>query len=194
MNNPIRECPGPAKIELYIRKKLLRPIDYTKIEGHLQCCEPCREKFIHIKTFYNILSDEIRKPVGNDVFQLTKNIEKDRVLISGILLQPQLLDEMPGERHFTAKNILCSHHSEPIELDFVSLKKDEVLIRAIQSADSKQTTLFLYAKDASLYSGVRFTIPRTAQTFYSDKRGKIEVGLMDVDYFDELEIMIIPKK
>ena len=163
------------------------------IDEHIQSCHTCRERFINIKTFYNIFNDEYARPIDHQTFELVRKVEKNNVNMADILLRPQLLDEMPGERHFISE-ILKHSHTATGNSDPFALKRDQVLIHAIQSLHTHLVTLFLYAIDRSLYSEVSFTIPRISQTYRSDSRGKIELGYTDINCFDKLEIMIVQKQ
>ena len=108
-------------------------------------------------------------------------------------MKPQLLDEQPGKRHFTSEIVLTTYRSECTELenlDCIPLDKDDILIRAIQSINTHNTTLFLYSHDKRLYSNIIFNLPMLKKTYYSDIKGKIEIGCFDINNLDNLDVMI----
>ena len=135
----------------------------------------------------------MQKPVSHNIFNLIKQIEKDNIVIAGIILKPQLLDEQPGKRHFTSQIIINTNNSDGIDLqdlDCIPLEKDEVLIRAIQSIKTQETTLFLFSDDKRLYSNIILALPKLDKTFISDTKGKIDIGSFKINSLDNLDVMI----
>ncbi|MBN1153481.1 hypothetical protein JXB12_01030 [candidate division KSB1 bacterium] len=165
------------------------------IKTHLIHCVECNQRYKELRAVYDYLNDEITKPVGNFTFKILKEIQQQNISIASVLLKPQLLDEMPGERHFTAELFPYSLEYHTAYFNFLNelpVKKDEVLIRVVQSAHSRKTTLYLYASDKKLYRDVIFKIPKKNISRESDDIGKIELGKFDIHKFQDLEIMIIP--
>ena len=137
--------------------------------------------------------DERQRPVENKTFRLVKSIEEDKIIIAAFLLKPQLLDEKPGERHFTSELLLSANlNMDQLEkLDYIPLKKDQVLIRVLQATNTQETTLYLYSEDKKLYSEVILKLPEIGEYFRSDEKGKIDVGQRDISNFDRRAVMII---
>jgi len=183
-------------MELLILEELFDQEKNQKIENHFHECVSSKEKFSELRAFYNILFDTLQSPVSNSAFQLTGVIEKGNVIIAAILLKPQILNETCGVKHFTSEIIFTTHEIESIaldELDCIPVSYDEILIRAIQSIHTHETALFLYAQNKNLYSDVTLKLFNTNVSFKSDKKGKIDVGRLDLNDFDNREIMIINK-
>jgi len=80
-----------------------------------------------------------------------------------------------------------------VDLDCIPMDDKEIFIRAIQSRQTTETTLFLYANDEKLYRNVRLQIKSGAETFLSDDIGKIELGRFDINNLDEQHIIITPE-
>jgi len=189
-----KECLAVSKIEKFVLHLLLNQVEFEQIEKHIHRCKKCHDIFTELRIFYNVLIDEIEKPVANNIFHLVKILEQNKIIITGILLKPQLLDEKPGERHFTSEIILSTLDNELSDfkkLDCYPLHRDEILIRAIQSIDTHETTLFLYAQNKKLYSEVTVKFPKTEFIFKSDKKGKVEAGNVDVKKFYNQPVMIV---
>jgi hypothetical protein len=189
-----KECSNLKKAELYLLKKRASQTSFSNFENHLKDCKQCNDLVIELDQFYNTLASELQKPVSHYVFKLVKEIEQENVIVAGILLKPQLLDEIPGERQFVSELILTTYYSDPInldELDCIPVEKDEVLVRAIQSINTQQTTLFLYSENKNLYANVTFKIPKMNKTYLSDDKGKIELGYFDIYCLDDIDITII---
>lgn len=196
MNSSNKECSQSERIELFLLKKLPAQLDYQKIDKHRQSCKYCKELFFELEDFYKNFAKQLQKPVANSTFKLLHDIEDDKVIIAGILLKPQLLDENPGERHFISVIILSTYNPEPTnldELDYILLGKDEILIRAIQSTITHETTLFLYAENQKLYSDITLKIPKIEKTFMSDNKGKVDIGNLEINSLNDLDVAIISK-
>jgi len=196
MKSEKNRCPYSRKLEPFILKKTHSVAEYDEILDHLNHCDSCKNHFRELRTIYNYLNAELKKPINNYCFKILMEIEKDKISISNVLLKPQLLDEMPGERHFTAELVFdeSDHHNSESDFDNeLPLHKDEVLIRVLQSKDTNDTTLYLYSNDIRLCQKVVFVIPKSNITRQSNDIGKIELGEFNVDNFQNLEIMIIPK-
>ena len=195
MDSQKKKCPESGTIELLILQKLTRQTD-QKIEHHLRECAICKKLFSELRAFYNLFNDQLKRPVANSVFRLIGDIEKDNVIIAAILLKPILLDEKIGERHYTSEIIISTKDFGATgldDLDCIPLSSDEILIRAIQSTHTQETTLFLYSENKKLYSDVTLKIPQTEETFKSNEKGKIEFGQLDIENLDNREIVIISR-
>ena len=191
MDSQKKECP---KVELLILEELFGQAENQKIENHLHECASCKEKFSELRAFYNILFDTLQNPVSNSAFQLTSVIENGNVIIAAILLKPHILNKTHKVKHFTSEIIFTTHEIESSaldELDCIPVSCDEILIKAIQSIHTHETALFLYAENKKFYSDVTLKLNNTNVSFKSDKKGKIDVGRLDLSDFDNREIMII---
>ena len=196
MDSQNKDCSEAWKIEYAILKKFTSKFNFQDINSHLENCSSCQKFASECKQFYSILFTELLNPVTNNIFNLLQNLEGDKITIVGILLEPQLLDEMPGERHFISKIIQRSDYPYPsANSDWCTLhiKKDEVLIRAIQSSFTHETTLYLYSEDKKLYSNIVLKIPKIKKIYSSDIKGKIDVGALDISGLDNLDIAILTK-
>ncbi len=195
MGKQDKSCSEMGKVESLLLQYFTsdnEPWD-SVFETHLHTCDVCMKRYQEMKQLYRYVFHELEKPVCNATFRLVKAIEADRIIIAGILLKPQLLDEEPGKRHFTSEIILTTYQSEELDsgnLNDVSLLRDEVLIRAVQSISTQETTLFLYSDDKRLYSNVTFALPTLEMSFKSDLKGKVDIGQVDISSFDQLEVMI----
>lgn len=195
MKSENKKCPFCRKLESYILRKITSLSEVDEIKHHINHCEQCNNRFQELRAVYNYLNFELTKPVSNRTFTILKTIQKNQISIASVLLKPQLLDEMPGERHFTAE--LCFPESADQLYYFnllngITIDKDEILIRVVQSTQTRETTLYLYASDIKLYRDIIFKIPKKNISCESNDTGKIELGKFDIRKFQNLEIMIIP--
>jgi hypothetical protein len=195
MSTQRKDCSHLSKIETSLLRTYhsISEVVETDLTNHLNQCKACSEKHEELKQIYNCFFDQINKPIHHSVFRFIKEVEKDNVLIAGILLKPQMLDEEQGRRHFTSEIVLTTYQVNDVDvssLQNISLRRDEVLIRAVQSTRSQETTLFLYSEDKRLYSNVIFALPTLELYFKSDGKGKVDIGQIDIAFFDQLEVMI----
>ncbi len=193
MDSKHTECLDLNDIERFILEQNSEQNETKKISVHLDSCSRCRKIFSELKIFYTILFDELHKPVTNHVINFIKHLNGDDVTISGLILKPQLLDEMPGERHFTSELVLLNPASNEKEEPII-LNRDEIYIRIIKSNSTNETTLYLSAENRRLYSDIIFKLPDYHRTFKSDEKGKIEIGKFDIRNLDQQAVMIVTQK
>ncbi|MBN2011352.1 hypothetical protein JW960_18580 [candidate division KSB1 bacterium] len=184
-----------STIESYVLRCIVSGVEHTvdDFTAHLEQCEECNQLYHELLQVYQTLYEQLHAPVNHKTFRLVKEIEGDNVIIAGILLKPQLLDEEPGKRHFTSEILLNTYQSDDVnvgELNNISLNRDEVLVRAVQSTSTQETTLFLFSNDRRLYDNVIFALPTLRMYFKSDGKGKVDIGQVDIASFDQLEVMI----
>ncbi len=195
MGTQHQTCSEIEKVESYILRRIQSPDDLIDVEfeSHLLKCNECYKRYSELNSFYHHFFKQIDKPVYNQVFSLLHQIEGEKVVIAGILLKPQLLDEEPGKRHFTSEIVLSTDQSGSSNIEQIhqmSVNHDEILIRAVQSTRTKSTTLFLYAEDSKLYTNITFALPTLHIAFKSDRKGKVDIGQFDITSFEQLEVMI----
>lgn len=193
MDSKYTECLDLNEIERYILQQASGRNESSTIPDHIVSCSRCKKIFSELKIFYTILYDELNKPVSNHVFDFIKCLSGDDVAIAGIILKPQLLDEMPGERHFTSELVLLNSESNKEEAP-INLNRDEIFIRVIKSNKTDETTLYLSAENKRLYSDIIFKLPGYRQSFKSDAKGKIEIGCFDIRNLDRQPVMIVTGK
>lgn len=193
MDSKYTECLELNEIEQFILQQSAERFDTSAISAHLDSCSRCKQVFSELRIFYNILFDELKKPVTNQVFHLVKNLHSDDITVAGVLLKPQLLDEMPGERHFTSQIVFYESGTDEGE-ETVTINPDEVFIRVIKSNKTDKTTLYLSAENRKLYSDIIFRLPEHHISFYSDEQGKIEIGKFDIRDLDSRAVMIVSQR
>jgi len=189
-------CPQSDKIELFILEAL-SDTEYLYLSQHIKHCAACKKLYSEIKLFYDILVSELQKPVSNSAFQILNELEGEKSIIAAVLLKPQGLNGVPGAKHFTSEVVFTNQNDEKFDLlqfDCLPFHHDEILIRAIHSPDTHDTSLFIYTNEESYYSEVTMKIYQKSLSFISDKRGKIEVGSLEIDELDKQDIILIPKQ
>ncbi len=188
-----KACPEVHLLEAYVSKQIPPGSDRRKIAHHINSCPRCYALSIEFNQYYAILEREKKKPVLHSVFRLIDNIEKNNVVIAGILLQPNDIKENSQSIQYQAEIVLITNDNGSIDLndlECIPIDENEIFIRAIQSLETNKTTLFLYANDEKLYRNVQLQIESSSKIFISNEIGKIELGRFDINNLDEQGIII----
>jgi len=191
-----KACPEIHLIEAYVSNQISSISERKKVSHHINSCLRCYALATELNQYYKILEQEKRRPVSSTIFKLIDNIEKENVVIAGILLQPNDTQEHKQLKQYQAEIVLLPQKDCKIDmddLDCIPIDDNEIFVRAIQSQDTSETTLFLYANNEKLYRNVQFQIKSGAETFLSDNIGRIELGQFDINNLDEQHITIIPE-
>jgi len=189
-------CPEVHRLEAYVSNQLPSVAEHEEISEHLTSCRRCQALASELYQYYKILEREKHKPVHHAVFKLVKTIDPDQVIIAGILLQPNRVQKNQQSIQYQAEVVLVTQkdNAEALDdLDCIPIDDNEIFIRAVQSARTNETTLFLYANDEKLYRNVKLQIEPGSETFSSDDIGKIELGPFDINTLNEQPVILIPK-
>lgn len=190
-------CPDVQLLEAYVSNQFLTGTDREKIANHLEICPKCCALVSELAQYYAILNHEKKKPISNVAVKLVHDLEKDKVIIAGILLQPNSADENQETLKYQAEIVLLTKTDATVDvedLDCIPLGENEIFVRAIQSTKTNETTLFLYAKDQKLFSNVKLKLEFSDVTFVSDEIGKIEIGKIDIQSFEDQHLLITTKR
>lgn len=188
-------CPEVHLIEAYISNQISSAFEKKNISHHLHSCPQCHALAIELIKYYKILEQEQNKPVSNRTFKLVNDIEKENVIIAGIMLLSNEYQENKKSIQYQAEIVLISRNADNEEiddLDCIPVADKDIFVRAVQSSSTNETTLFLYANDEKLFRNVRLQINSGEETFLSDDIGKIELGCFDIQNLDEQCIIITP--
>ena len=191
-----KACPEVHLIEAYISKQISSASELKRISHHIHSCPRCQALATELNQYYEILAQERNKPVSNLTFSLINEIEQEKVIIAGILLQPNDLYEDNKSKKYQAEIVVKNHNDGNAgidDLDCIPIDNNEIFVRAIQSSQTNETTLFLFANDEKLYRNVRFQIEPGKETFLSDDIGKIMLGDYEINNLDEQHIKITPE-
>ncbi|MFZ5517010.1 MAG: hypothetical protein ACOY90_10255 [Candidatus Zhuqueibacterota bacterium] len=196
-NREKNDCPDLLLIEAYASKQKLSNEDQSLLLKHLELCNRCSDIATELQRYYEIFNDEIRKPAHNSLFKLVDKIEQGRVIVAGVLLHP----EEPLNSHVTlgyhSEIVLTNENLQPVDLDdldCIPVDEDDILIRAIQSISTLETTLYLYSHKEKLYHNVTLEMESGQKVYSSDQVGKIEVGSFDLNSLDNQYILVTPKR
>lgn len=188
-----KACPEVHLLEAYVSKQIPPGSDRKRIAHHINSCPRCRALAAELNQYNAILEQEMQKPVFHSAFRLIDNIEHDNVVIAGILLQPHVITANRKSMQYQAEIVLTTNDNGSIDLDeleCIPIDENEIFIRAIQSLETDETTLFLFANDKKLYRNVQLQIENSTAIFLSNEIGKIELGRFDINNFDEQGIII----
>ncbi len=188
-----KACPEVHLLEAYVSQRLSFWPDRQKVVHHIHTCPRCRALASELYQYYVILEQEKSRPVSHQVFKLVDSLEKDNVVIAGILLQPCNMLKKNHTLKFRAEIVLATQKDGSTDLDdlaCIPILENEIFIRAIQSLATNETTLFLYANDQKLYRNVQFQMESNPVTFVSDEIGKIELGYCDINSLNEQHFII----
>ena len=191
-----KDCPEIHLLEAYISDQISSNAERENIFHHLKQCTKCRALTSELKNYYSLLHQEKTKPVLNSVFTVVNEIEKEKVVIAGILLQPHQEQNDKKSMQYQAGIVLITDESNSVDIDdlnCIPIQENEILIRAIRSQATSETTLFLYAHDEKLYRNIKLQLESDTEIFLSDDIGKIELGNVDIHSLDEQNIIITPK-
>lgn len=191
-----KDCPEVHLIEAYISNQIPSTPERVKISHHLKSCPHCQALASELKLYYTILEQERKRPVPSSAFKIVKEIEQEKVIVAGILLQPNEVQDNQKSKQFQSGIVLISHNddAESIDdLDCIPIDEEEIFIRAIQSQTTLETTLFLFAHNEKLYRNVQLQIESGEEIFSSDLIGKIEFGNFDINNLDDKHIIITPE-
>jgi len=67
-----------ALLELFILDDQFPEAQRREIEAHLERCPACRHKLAELVMFYDILKEEMDKPIPDEVRKLLERIEKKK--------------------------------------------------------------------------------------------------------------------
>jgi len=191
-----KACPEVHLIEAYVSNQMSSASERKNVSHHIHSCPRCHAVATELHQYYKILHQERNKPIANVTFKLVNNIEKENVVIAGILLQPNHLHDDKKSLKYQAEILLINQNdgsSDINDLDCIPIDDNEIFVRAVQSSQTNETTLFLYANDEKLYRNVRIQIETCEETFFSDEIGKIILGCFEINNLDEQHIIITPE-
>jgi len=191
-----KACPEVYLIEAFVSNRLPARAEQEEVANHLKLCPRCQAMCSELRHYYEIYNLELKKPVHSSIFKLINEIEKEPVIISGILLHPQKKQGNPSSIHYHSEIVLTTQGFDAVDLedlDCIPIDDDEIFIRAIQSPSSLRTTLFLLATDEKLYRNIQLQIKPGKERFLSDEIGKIELGSVDINSLDNRNIVVTPE-
>lgn len=189
-------CPEVHQIEAYISNQISSASEKKSISHHIHSCTRCLALAAELNQYYKILEQERSKPVSNLTFKLINDIEQENVIIAGILLQPFKIQKNKQSMKYQAEILLINRSNggwDIDDLDCIPVDDKEIFVRALQSPQTNETTLFLYANDEKLYRNVCLQIVPGEETFLSDDIGKIKLGCFEINNLDEQHIIITPE-
>lgn len=191
-----KDCPEVHLIEAFVSNRLPARAEQEEVANHLKLCPRCQAICSELRHYFEIYHHELKKPVPSSIFKLINEIEKEPVIIAGILLHPHKKQENPSSVRYQSEIVLTTQGSDDVDLedlDCIPIDDDEIFIRAIQSSSSLRTTLFLLAADEELYRNIQLQIEPDNQIFLSDETGKIELKSVDINSLDNRIIVITPE-
>ena len=188
-------CPKIDLIEAYVSNQIASLSERKKVSHHLDSCRKCNAIATELHQYYKILEQEKREPVSSSAFRLVRDVQKENVVIAGILLQPTDRQKNMQLLNFQSEIVLLTDMNGTTDIEDIEcipIDDDEIFVRAIQYQNTYETTLYLYANNEKLYRNVQFQIKPGVETFLSDHIGKIELGQFDIANLDDQHIAIIP--
>ena len=191
-----KACPEVQLIEAYISNQISIASERKKIARHIYSCPRCHALAAEFYQYYQILEQEIDKPVAHSAFKLVNDIEQENVVIAGILLQPGKQQKNEMSLNYQAEILVINYskdNSEIDDFDCIPIDDNEIFVRAVQSSQTNETTLFLFANDEKLYRNVRLKFLPGEKTFSSNEIGIIRLGRFELNSMDEQQIIITPE-
>lgn len=186
-------CPKNQILEAFITDALDSKDEIQTITHHLNNCHQCHQKINEIVKFNSILGNEIENPVSSTAFRLLNQIEKNRVIIAGVMLRPVVPLNGHKAMDFHSQIMISKSKgtaSNLHQLECTKVEKDEVFLRVVQSPVTLETTLFVFSHHKKLYRNIQFCLDWSGKKFIGDGKGKIELGKFDINQLDKKLITI----
>ncbi|GEM_PF-2100578 len=155
------ECPTSEQWERYLLEE--DAPNQVSLERHLEDCPQCRFTLT----------------------QLNKELERLQAVWDAsatpdiIRLMPLPLDATPGGP--TPLKLAAQGAQRDTEKDAITLASEDqqVLLRAVRDAHTKETWLYVVADDPTLYENVLVKLPLGNQEFVTDTQGRVNLGVVD---------------
>ena len=68
-------CPKDSDLELYMLKIYSRLPYSREIQTHVKSCPICQDRLRQLQEFYQLLDQEISRPIPNEVYLLAQELE-----------------------------------------------------------------------------------------------------------------------
>ncbi len=73
--NTSDDCPKDNELELYLLERNSNLPVSEKIQSHVESCDICKDRLKQLRGFYNLLDQEIARPIGREVYLLAKQLQ-----------------------------------------------------------------------------------------------------------------------
>ena len=155
------QCPTSEQWEQYLLEE--NAPDRVDLERHLEACPQCRFMLT----------------------QLTKELESLKT-VWGTSVTPDIIHLLPllpdaASGGPTPLKLAAQGTQRDDEQDAITLASEDqqVLLRAVRDAHTKETWLYVVADDPTLYENVLVILPLGDQEFVTDAQGRVNLGVVD---------------
>lgn len=195
-NVSTRECCEKSNItELLCADASLCEEARKDAQHHLQECLSCRRQYQQLKKQYQIIHQELDRPVCNRVLDLAKKVRSGDTKYGLVLCEPvrsedKSKSETPYRTKvvFTANGKISGDHKTLSEYDFKSLSKDQIAIRAMTDSRHNELLLYLWRADTDCFEGWELTIPGEPETTDFGPSGASKIALRDIEDLGDIVI------
>jgi hypothetical protein len=155
------QCPTSEQWEKFLLVE--DPPDRVDLERHLENCPQCRFMLTQL----------------NKEFERLQTVWDDSATPDIIYLSPLLLDATSGGP--SPLELAAQGTQRDTEQDAITLASEDqqVLLRAVRDAHTKETWLYVVADDPTLYENVLVKLPLADQEFVTDAQGRVNLGVVD---------------
>jgi len=155
------ECPTSEQLEKYLLEKEVT--NRQQLERHLEGCPQCRFTLTQLDNELESLQtvwDESATPNIIHLLPLLPDATSGGLALLDLAAQ--------GTRRNTEENAIT-----------LASEDQQVLLRAVRDAHTKETWLYVVADDPTLYENVLVKLPLADQEFVTDAQGRVNLGVVD---------------
>ena len=148
-----------------------------------------------LKKQYQIIGQEIDRPVSNRVLDLAKKVRSHDVKYGLVLCEPiESKDISESETPyrtkvvFTANGKICGDYKTLSEYDFKSLPNDQIAIRAMTDSRCNELLLYLWRAETDCFEGWELVIPGESKTADFGPSGASKIALRDIEELGDIVV------
>ncbi len=170
------QCPTSERWERYLIEDDVP--DKLDLERHLEGCPQCRFTMVQLNEELKRLRAIWVESATPDVIHLSP-------------LAPNAGREIPTPLNLAAQGVRKDAGHDAVTL---ASEDQQVLLRVVRDAHTKETWLYVVADDPALYENVLVRLPSMDKEFVTDPQGRVNLGVVDWPEKELLAAEVRPPK
>lgn len=158
-----------------------------RVQIHLQQCPHCRKKFQELQALYDLINNEMQKPITNKTLDLAKQIRSKDTKYGLIICNPIKSKKAGKTRAFKTKVLFTANgtgmkkNKKLVDFDLKSLPKETVAIRAMTDKSCDKTLLYLWHAEGESFEGWELKLANKTHRAIIGQAGTSSIPFVEIE-------------
>jgi hypothetical protein len=191
--NTIDRCFSAVHLELLC---LDETVQDPRIHSHVKGCMGCHENMDEIETFYDIFTDELRKPISNRVLEFAKQVNIEQIMYGLILCEPVPFSDGDHGKAYQTKLVFAGNgelgKNKLAGYNFSIIPAQDLAVRVMTDPAVNKLLLFLWSPNNIDFFDWTLFIPSQAENIRFNSAGAGKINGIDINDLNDKVIYLRP--